>query len=69
LRRHTDVAADTIEITVVASKTDPGGNDVFDVRNDGTIIGVGELDCDFQKWTLNGYAKGYRYLTVLETVE
>lgn len=69
LRRHTDVSKEAVTIEAVTYKNDPGGNDVFDIRPNGTLQGVGEVDCDFQRWLQSGKCKGYKYLCIFEVIE
>jgi len=67
LRKHTDVAAATITVEIVATDEDPGGNNVFDSTSDGRIEGITtQLDDDFKSWVRKQNRAGLTYLTVYE---
>jgi len=55
-----------VAIEIVAVKSANDSNDFFDVRENGTLVGVGNIDCDFQLWLYRQYALGYRHVYVNE---
>jgi hypothetical protein len=67
LRRHTDVSKDALEIEAVVLKAvNADEPELFDINRFGSLEGVGQLDCDFQRWLRKSYHEGYRTLYINE---
>ena len=65
LRNHADVPKRAQWLEFVTSRRDPGGNNVWDIKRDGELVGVDEwFDHDLKLWFARSYKKGERYMVI-----
>ena len=63
LRRHIKLPTPCPEIQVITTEERPDHEDYFDIKSNGTLVGVRtELTTSFQCWLIGCYANGARYM-------
>lgn len=65
LRNYADVPMRSQWLEFVTSKSDPGGNNVWDIGSTGLLEGVHHsFDSDLRDWFAASYRRGERYMTI-----